>query len=250
MEKWNGRVALVTGASSGIGWAIVKTLASHGLVVAACARNLEKLQELAESCKPAKVVPIECDLTKEDDIAKMFSRISSELGGIDICVNNAGLSTNAPLLSGKTDQWRQILDVNVLALCICTRESVKMMREKKVDDGFVVNICSLAGHRMFNAASGHFYMASKHMVKCLSEGTNNELKKLKSNIRVVEISPGVTQTDFFERSLGPKVSSSLFKAVPDPLLPEDIANSVVYAISQPPHVQVTEIIVKPTCYEV
>ncbi|ESO07102.1 hypothetical protein HELRODRAFT_76698 [Helobdella robusta] len=246
MEKWHDRVALVTGASSGIGWAVASKLASCGVKVIACARNYEKLQELEQLGHPNQITPIKCDLTSEEEILAMFERISKDHGGVDICINNAGLTHSAPLLSSKTENWKDILDVNVLALCICTRESIKQMKKRKIDDGFIINICSMAGHRMLKSPNNHFYMATKQMVKALTEGVHNELRAMKSNIRVTQISPAVTETEFFVRGLGSKVAEQIFKANP-PLQANNIADAVIYALTQPPHVQICDILIKPTC---
>lgn len=247
MERWHGRVALVTGASSGIGKAIASRLAQHGMKVVACGRNMERLQELSETClsHSGSIIPVQCDISKEEEILSMFGRIKSEFGGLDVCVNNAGVLNDAPLLSSATDKWREMLDVNVLAVCICSREAVKIMREKKIDDGFIVNICSMGGHRMVYKPSAHFYCATKFAVRAISDGLVTELRSMKSNIRVMQLSPGLVATEIFERGQGKKTSDKLLSSI-ECLKPDDVADSVIYGLSAPPHVMITDILVRPT----
>ncbi|CAL1260834.1 unnamed protein product [Larinioides sclopetarius] len=109
MERWGGRIALVTGASVGIGAAICRALVQHGIVVVGCARNVDKIKEIAE--EDADVF-FRCDVTQESEILSMFDQIRRTFGRLDICINNAGLSHDAPLLTGNTEDWRNMLDVS------------------------------------------------------------------------------------------------------------------------------------------
>ncbi|GFT62975.1 hypothetical protein NPIL_210971, partial [Nephila pilipes] len=114
MERWNGRVALVTGASVGIGAQLCRVLVKHGMTVVGCARSVEKIKAIAkEDCmksSPGKLVAIKCDLTNESEILSMFDEIRQTFGRLDVCINNAGLGLDAPLLSGSTAAWRNMLD--------------------------------------------------------------------------------------------------------------------------------------------
>ncbi|KAG8451120.1 hypothetical protein GDO86_003401 [Hymenochirus boettgeri] len=181
MERWKGRVALVTGASVGIGAAVTRALVQHGMKVVGCARSVDKIE------------------------------------------------------------------VNVLAVSICTREAYHSMRERNVDDGHIININSVLGH-IYNCSSHvHFYSATKHMVTALTEGIRQELRELKSHIRVTSISPGVVETEFCYRLMDkdPKQAEAFYASVKC-LQGPDIANAVLYALSTPAHVQVHEVIVRPT----
>ncbi|CAL1260848.1 unnamed protein product [Larinioides sclopetarius] len=144
MDRWQGRVALVTGASAGIGAELCRALVKHGMVVVGCARNVEKIKAIAEEINvkisPGKLVPIKCDLTKESEILALFDEISKTYSRLDVCINNAGLAHDSPLLTGSTSSFRNMLDVNVMALCICTQQAVKLMQGKKIDDGQIINI--------------------------------------------------------------------------------------------------------------
>jgi len=250
MERWVGRVALVTGASSGIGSAVSKSLVAAGMKVYGCARNLEKLEELgteigsgAGACA-GSFVALQCDVTEEDDVKRMFRTIKDADKGVDVCVNNAGLSHAAPLLSGSTEQWRNMLEVNVIGLSICTREAVQSMRNRKVDDGHVINICSMSGHRVIKSSNVHFYAATKHAVKALTEGVRNELRDMKSHIRISEISPGIVETEFAVRMSGEKAAQRMYSSI-ECLQASDIADAVVYSLAAPAHVQIHDILMRP-----
>nr|CAD7415027.1 unnamed protein product [Timema poppensis] len=142
MLRWSGRVAVVTGASSGIGRSIAEELVKKGLQVVGLARRLDRLEELRDEVQnaPGKLYPIKCDITSEEDILAAFEWTKEHLNGVDILVNNAGVGTIQTLIENTTSELRKILDVNVLGLSICTREAVKSMRERGVDDGHIINI--------------------------------------------------------------------------------------------------------------
>ncbi|XP_012695251.1 dehydrogenase/reductase SDR family member 11 [Clupea harengus] len=250
MERWKGRVALVTGASVGIGAAIAKALVRHGMKVVGCARNVEKIEKLSAECQSAglsgTLIPYKCDLSNEEEILSMFSAIKTLHQGVDVCINNAGLAHPEPLLSGKTEGWRTMMDVNVLALSICTREAYQSMKERNVDDGHIININSMSGHRVVPSASVHFYSASKYAVTALTEGLRQELREAKTHIRATSISPGLVETEFAFRLHGddPEKAAAAYASIKC-LEAGDIASAVVYALSAPPHVQIGDILMRP-----
>ncbi|XP_064110945.1 dehydrogenase/reductase SDR family member 11-like [Macrobrachium nipponense] len=246
MERWRGRVALVTGASAGIGAAICEKLVSYGMVVIGAARNVQKIQDLSRELKeqPGKLVAVKCDLTKDEDIASLFAFIKEEHQGVDVCINNAGMSRNHSLLEGNTEEWREMLDINVVALCHCTREAVKSMRDRGVNDGHIIHISSVCGHVVFDYPNIHFYTATKFAVTALTEGLRQELRNLKSNIRVSTISPGLVKTEFFERMTQSQSVHDIYSSQPH-ISSSDVASSVCHALAAPPHVQIHEIIVQP-----
>ncbi|XP_043115103.1 dehydrogenase/reductase SDR family member 11-like [Puntigrus tetrazona] len=254
MDRWKGRVALVTGASVGIGAAIAKTLVRHGMKVVGCARNVEQIQKLSSECVSSgfsgNLIPYKCDLSVEDDMLSMFSWIKVHHQGIDVCVNNAGLNFREPLLSGKTSGWRTIMDVNVIALSVCTREAYQSMKERNIDDGHIININSVCGHRVVNSADAHFYTASKYAVTALTEGLRQELREAKTHIRATSISPGLVETEFVYRlyNENPEMVVATYKSIKS-LQAEDIANAVVYVLSAPPHVQIGDIDITPVEHE-
>ncbi|MEQ2297545.1 Dehydrogenase/reductase SDR member 11 [Ameca splendens] len=120
MDRWTGRVALVTGASVGIGAAIAKELVRFGMKVVGCARDVDKIKNLAAECQSASyagvLIPFKCDLTNVEEIQSMFSAIKEEHNGVDVCINNAGLAHPEPLLSGKTSGWKNMLDVKTILI--------------------------------------------------------------------------------------------------------------------------------------
>jgi NADP-dependent 3-hydroxy acid dehydrogenase YdfG len=242
MERWKGRVALVTGASSGIGRAIARALVGAGMKVAVCARRAERLDELnAELGGDLLTQPT--DLRDPDAIAALFAALRERWGGVDVLVNNAGLGHDAPLSSGDTEQWREMLEVNVLALCVCTREALADMRARG-DDGHVLHISSMSAHRV-PGGSG-VYSATKFAVRSLTEGLRKELRELGSNVRVTAISPGFVETGFaahyHQSEAKARETYSRYKV----LEPGDVADSVLYALSAPPHVQIHDVLMRPT----
>ncbi|KAK2141065.1 hypothetical protein LSH36_1171g00027 [Paralvinella palmiformis] len=233
MERWVGRIALVTGASSGIGSAITVGLVRHKIKVIGCGRDMSRLQELSNQLSAENgegcFEPMQCDLRKESDIKNMFNMIQTKYGGLDVCINNAGLIQVAPLLSGSTEAWREMLDVNILALTIVTREAYHM-----------------SGHRLLSSADTSFYQATKFAVKALTEGVRKELRYSKSGIRIAEISPGVVRTEIFSRAEGDEYDDKVFKNVKEPLQPKDIADAVLYIMSAPPQVEINDVLIRPT----
>lgn len=239
------QVALVTGASSGIGRAIAQTLAQQGYRLALLARRRDRLEALQVELQAEgiEVLICEADLRQEGDILKGFAKVRQTWGGVDVLINNAGLGHKAPLMSGETEAWRDMLEVNVLALCICTREAVQDMQQRG-DRGHIVHISSLSGHRV-PGASG-VYAASKYAVRALAEGLRRELRAANSSIRISSISPGFTETEFAEKyHRSATVAQDIYTQFPV-LQAQDIANAVAYVLSQPDYVQVQDILLRST----
>jgi len=245
MERWRDRVALVTGGSAGIGAAVCRALLEHGMRVAACARRVERLEALARDAGTGgeRLLPLRADLRREEEILSMFEEVRRQWGGVDVLVNNAGLGYKAPLVSGATDDWREMLDVNVLALCVCTREAIRDMRRRDIA-GHVVHVSSMSAYRV--PAESGVYAASKHAVRALTEALRQELRELESEIRVTAVSPGFVETEFAElynrSAAAARATYGRYKV----LEAGDVAAAVVYALSQPAHVQVHDILVRPT----
>ena len=245
MHPWQDRVALVTGASAGIGAAITKRLLAEGMKVVGCARRVERVQALMTEADPSgeRSLALGVDVRDLSQIQSMFASIRKKWGGVDVLVNNAGLGHHAPLLSGDPEHWREMLEVNVLALSVCTQEAVKDMRARG-DDGYVIHIGSMSGHRV-PGGSG-IYSATKYAVRSLTEGLRMELRGLGSQIRVSALSPGFVETEFAEHysksAEKAKETYSRFKV----LEADDMANSVVFMLSAPAHMQVHDMLVRPT----
>jgi 17beta-estradiol 17-dehydrogenase / 3beta-hydroxysteroid 3-dehydrogenase len=242
MERWRGRVALVTGASSGIGRAVAAMLARQGMRVAAAARRLDRVEQIGAEVGADRMLPIRADLRDETQILKMFERVRTEWGGVDLLVNNAGIGHDAPLSSGPTEAWREMLELNVLALCVCTREALADMR-RNGRDGHVVHISSMAAHRV-PPGSG-VYSATKFAVRALTEALRQELRRDQSRIRVSAISPGYVETEFaalyHKSEAAAQKTYGRFKV----LEPEDVADAVRFVLESPPHMQVHDILLRP-----
>lgn len=249
MDHWAGKVALVTGASVGIGAQIAKALAKNGMKVIAVARRLEKLEELAASIKregKGEIYPMKCDVRQEEEILRVFKRAEEELGGVDVLINNAGVVSLEPIIEGSTETYRKILDVNVLALAICSRLLVQSVKKRKAS-GHIININSVAGHyaETINMPIS-IYCASKYAVTGMTASLRSEVTNAKLDIKVTSISPGMVKTDMIM-----DVLSTLDKEVRDayadvPILEDiDIADAVIYCLSMPKRVQICEVIIMP-----
>ncbi|XP_044731919.1 farnesol dehydrogenase-like [Chrysoperla carnea] len=245
MENYNGKVAVVTGSSAGIGAAISKALVKRGMKVVGLARRVEKLEELKKqvSKEPGQFYGVKCDIQNEKDIIGAFEWVEKNLGGVDVLINNAGLMKDTNLTEGDTEKWRTVFDTNVVGLCIATREAVKSMKKRNVP-GHVIHINSLSGHRVYPgmAHMSNVYSASKFAVRALAETLRLELEHHKLKIKVSNISPGYVKTEFFSAS-GYAVPEAFNDMAH--LNPEDLADAVIYALSAPSNVNVSEITLHP-----
>ncbi|KAJ8932619.1 hypothetical protein NQ314_014549 [Rhamnusium bicolor] len=206
MDRWIGKVAIVTGASSGIGATIAEKLVEIGLQVVGLARRKERMEQLAEKLagKKGKLYPIKTDLSKEEDILNAFKWVKENLGPIHILINNAALNKSTSLTDGDIEIWKNVFAVNVIGLCIATREAVRDMRANNVD-GHIIHINSVVGDQ--------------------------------------NLSPGGVDTEmigeFKETELYKK-----FVEAHEILEPEVIADGVIYALSTPPHVQIQQLTIR------
>lgn len=250
MEYWQGCIALVTGASSGIGREIACDLAASGMRVALCARRSERLRSLQRELEAqgAEILAMPTDLRDEAQIMVLFDTIRQRWDGVDVLVNSAGINRKSFLVDGDSDDWRALWEVNVLALSICTREAIQDMR-RRGDDGHVIHIASMSGHRVPWGTGSGMYAATKFAVVALTEKLRRELRELESDIRVTAISPGFVETEMAEKVHGSQEAArELYSRYPV-LQPEDIASAVRYALSCPPHMQIHDILVRPTRQE-
>ncbi|XP_076461344.1 dehydrogenase/reductase SDR family member 11-like [Babylonia areolata] len=249
MERWRGRVALVTGASAGIGYSVTKALVERGMKVVACARNIAAIQKLAEELSehPGSVTAVKCDVSKEEEVTAMFQMIRqhSSLGRVDVCINNAGLAHDAPLLTGDPAQWKHMFDVNVQGLMMVTKESFKLMQEKNIDDGHIILVNSMSGIRTVNSKGAHCYVATKFAVTAIREGLRNELREMKSKIRVSQVCPGFVETEFVKRHFNEEHAKAVYSSMKC-LQPEDIRDSILYILDAPPHVEINDVHMRAT----
>jgi NADP-dependent 3-hydroxy acid dehydrogenase YdfG len=244
MPKLHGKVAVVTGASSGIGEATAEALAAEGATVVVAARREERLVDLTKRIEESggKVLAATCDVTDEAQAHGLIRRAEDEFGRVDILVNNAGVMLLSTVGKGLSEEWRRMFDVNVLGLLYATDAAIETM--KRQGGGHLVNVSSVAGRKVTRDSSG-VYAGSKFAVGAISEGLRQEL--LEENIRVTIVEPGAVATELTDHitdedareSLGGLLNLEILQA-------EDIANAIVYAVTQPERVSVNEILIRPT----
>jgi NADP-dependent 3-hydroxy acid dehydrogenase YdfG len=242
-----GRVALVTGASSGIGVATARALAAAGAHVSIAARRQDRLDAVARDLQKsgAKVLVLAADLLREEENRRIVAATEAHFGRLDILVNNAGVMLLSPVDGANSDDWRRMLELNVLAPMVSSQAALPGMRAR--GDGHIVNISSTAGRIANPNVSG--YSASKFGIVAFSESLRREVYKDK--IRVTVIEPGIVETELREHipHAGTKQAIDAFAASVRQLQPEDVANAVLYCVSQPPHVNINEILMRPTDQE-
>ena len=244
MAKLDGKVAVVTGASSGIGEATARALAAEGAAVVAGARRKERLDRLIEEVTRVggKAIAVECDVTDEVQAHNLVQRALEEYGRIDILVNNAGVMLLSTVGKGLSDQWRQMFEVNVMGLLYATDAAIGPMKEQ--GSGHLVNISSVAGRKVTRDSSG-VYAGTKHAVNAISEGLRQEL--LDDNIRVSIVGPGAVETELPDHITDEDAREGLSGLLSlERLQAEDIADAIVYAVTQPERVSVNEILIRPT----
>lgn len=243
MERHEERVALVTGASSGIGEATAWVFAEHGMRVAVAARRTDRLEALVERIgqQGGEAMALTMDVTDEQQVQAMVRRTQHHWGRLDILVNSAGLMLLGPIAGAETEDWRRMISTNLLGLLYATHAVLPLMKAQK--SGHIVNISSLAG-RIARAGSG-VYNATKWGVGAFSEALRQEC--VQDHIRVTVIEPGVVETDLASHITNPAAREIALRRIQDitPLQREDIANAIVYAVTQPSHVNVNEILLRP-----
>ncbi|KAL1501240.1 hypothetical protein ABEB36_006603 [Hypothenemus hampei] len=181
INQYIGKLAVITGASAGIGAALTTNLARRGINVVGLARRIEKVQELAKENTKGKIYAIKCDITNEQDVIRAFQEIE-KLGPIHILINNAGKIANTTLYNGNVDEWKKVLDVNVIGTCLLSREVVRTMTENNVA-GQIININSILGHFKYDTPL-NIYPASKFALTSLTETLRLELIGIDSKIKL------------------------------------------------------------------
>ena len=242
-----GKVAVITGASSGIGYATALALSKAGAKVAIGARRTDKLEQLENEIKKngGEVLSHKLDVTKKDNCNDFIDQAIKKWGTVDNLVNNAGLMPLSFVKNLKVDEWEQMIDVNIKGVLFCTAAAIPQMKEKK--SGHIVNISSVAGRIVF--PSGSVYCATKHAVAAFSEGLRQELS-VRSNIRVTCIEPGAVETELLNSITDESLQSFLDAAKKmQSLKAADIADAILFAVQSPEHMNVNEILVRPTTQE-
>jgi NADP-dependent 3-hydroxy acid dehydrogenase YdfG len=232
-----GPVAVITGASSGIGAATAIALGRHGYRVVVGARRVERLRQVAGD----EGVALKLDVTDEESVKDFVGEVARRFGRVDVLVNNAGgaLGLNA-IAEAKDDEWIGMWKTNVLGLMWMTRACLPLLRKAK--RGHIVNIGSIAGFETYKGGAG--YTGAKHAVRAISKTLRLELNG--EPIRVTEINPGLVETEFsLVRFHGDRKAAKVPYEGIKPLTAEDIADCVVYAVTRPSHVNIDEIVVRP-----
>ena len=241
----DGRVAAVTGASSGIGEATALALAGAGAAVALGARRGDRIEALAKRIEDdgGRAVAIEVDVADEAAARSFIEQARDQLGGLHSLINNAGVMLLGPVEGADLDEWRRMIDVNVLGLLYCTHAALPVMREG--GGGHIVNVSSVAGRHA--AAGAAVYNFTKFGVTGFSEALRQEA--LHANIRVTCVEPGYVETELQSHNQNPVVVQGIEKMrekIGDVLHADDIAGAILYALSQPDHVSINEVLVRPT----
>ncbi|CAK9293835.1 unnamed protein product [Gordionus sp. m RMFG-2023] len=227
MEKWQNKVSLVTGASQGLGKCIAHTLAKYEMIVVACDIRMNELEESLKNCKikPGNagfIDPVKCDISKVDDILKLFKYIEQKYKTLHACVNNAGggfLDYFLPIqdkegnYDGKKEEkekdriykgWKHILEVNILGTSICSKEAINLMAKSGVKDGLIVNVSSILGQSVHltemnkSVFYNHMYIATKHALTAITQCLRLEVQQhsYAKATRIVTIYPGIIKTEF------------------------------------------------------
>jgi NADP-dependent 3-hydroxy acid dehydrogenase YdfG len=222
-------VMLITGASSGIGAATARRAAAAGYRLVLAARSEDKLQSVAQELGgDERAIAKRCDVSSWEDQEALFAAALDAFGGVDVVFANAGFGAKRGFLEETPEQWRSMVETNVLGLAYSIRASLPHLRERGA--GHYVITSSVAGRRVL---PGSLYSATKHAATAVGEALRQELRNDGSTIRVTVVEPGMVDTGFFDNP------------VTDALEPDDIARAVMYAIEQPAHVDVNEMLVRP-----
>jgi NADP-dependent 3-hydroxy acid dehydrogenase YdfG len=236
------KIALITGATSGIGEATSRLLAKNNFDVIICGRRASRLKDLQEELsKLTEVCTLEFDVRNREDVNKKISSLPDRWKKIDVLLNNAGNAHGMdPIQTGNVDDWDAMMDINVKGLLYVSKAVIPGMTER--NSGHIINIGSIAGKEVY--PNGNVYCASKFAVDALTQGMRMDLNPHK--IKVTSINPGLVETEFsVVRFKGDeRRAASVYKGI-DPLTAEDIADIILYTLSVPPHVVLADITVLP-----
>ena len=244
-DSLKDKVAIITGASSGIGEATARRLAQSGVRVVLAARRVERLEALAADIErregTALVAPT--DVTDERSVQRLARTALDAFGRIDILINNAGIMPLSPISKLRVEEWDRMIDVNIKGVLYCIAATLPTMLEQ--GSGHIINVSSVAGRRPF--PSGTVYSATKFAVRAISQGLRLELSPI-NGIRVTDIEPGVVATELTHHITDNETANRFQEmwAEKTPLESIDIAETILFVLSRPDHVNVNEILVRPT----
>ncbi len=236
-------IALVTGASSGIGLATARILSHNGYRLIICGRRQERLDELSsELSKITEVISLNFDVSDKNQVFEAIDSLAQEWKAIDVLVNNAGNAHGLGAIhQGDTDDWDAMIDINVKGLLYVTKAIVGNMVTR--GRGHIINIGSIAGKEVY--PNGNVYCASKHAVDALNKGMRMDLNK--SGVKVSAINPGLVETEFSEvRFKGDKEKAAKVYQGFSPLQASDVADTILFVVTRPAHVNIADLLILPT----
>ena len=242
-----GKVVVITGASSGLGEATARHLSAQGAIVVLGARRVDRIQSLAQELidKGGKALAMATDVTRHDDVKALVDAAVQTFGRVDVMLNNAGLMPHSPLERLKIDDWNQTIDVNIKGVLYGIAAALPHMKQQK--SGQIINIASVAA-RIVRPGSA-VYAATKSAVLMISEGLRQEVKPY--GLRTTILSPGAVATELPNSITEPDIAGFISKFYEEIAIPaESFARAVAFAISQPPEVDVNEILFRPTRQEI
>jgi len=241
-----GKVVVITGASSGNGEATARHLSGQGAIVVLGARRVDRIKSLAAELNRngGKALAIPTDVTHYDQVKRLVDTAVQTYSRIDVMINNAGLMPHSPLERLKIDDWNQMIDVNLKGVLYGIAAALPYMKQQK--SGHIINVSSVAGHKVRPGSA--VYAATKTAVRVISEGLRQEVKPY--NIRTTVISPGALATELPNSITEPDIAENIRKFVQEIALPaESFARVVAFAMSQPEDMDVNEILFRPTRQE-
>ncbi|WP_392532375.1 SDR family oxidoreductase [Nostoc sp. C117] len=245
--KLVNKVAIITGASSGIGEATAIALSIEGAKVVITARRSDRLEAIAQKIreKGGQVLPIVADISDEAQVQRVIEQTQAKWETVDILINNAGVMLLGPIEGADTEDWRRMFNLNVLGLLYGIHRVLPIMKAQ--GSGHIINLSSVTGRWV--KAGFAVYSATKWSINVISEALRQEVYK--HNIRVTSIQPGLVETELINHITNPQAkqnAENYYQSMKN-LSSEDIANAIVYALTQPPHVNINEILVRPTAQQ-
>lgn len=244
MDGIDGKVVVITGASSGIGEASARRLASDGACVVLGARRADRLAALAAEIEElgGQTAWQATDVTSRESVESLAEFARASFGPVDVLVNNAGLMPQAPLDQLRVDEWERMIDVNVKGVLYGIAAVLPEMRQR--GSGHIVNLGSVAGHKVFPRAA--VYCASKFAVRAITEGLRQEAGP---EIRVTLVSPGVVATEITQTVGDPETRKLIDERYEIAMPASTVADAIAYAVAQPPEVDINDIVLRPTAQE-
>ena len=245
-ENIEGKVVIITGASSGLGEAAARHLSALGATVVLGARRVDRIEALAKELtdQGGRALAMATDVTRYLEVQRLADIGAQSSGRIDVLINNAGLMPQSPLERRKIDDWDRTIDVNIKGVLYGIAAVLPYMQKQK--SGHIINVSSVAGHKV--RTGGAVYAATKHAVRVISEGLRQEVKPY--DIRTTVISPGAVDTELTDSITEPDVAQNIKTFYAQVAIPADsFARAVAFAISQPPEVDINEILYRPTRQE-